>query len=323
MNSGKPLGTNNDERKIGIMKDYMKKVLITICAVSVSAMLAAASVYAAADGVRPQPGTEADSAYTTSAGDPAVTDTTDGADTNAAGTAGTTVTNTTANNVTSGAAASSTNKKYQSRLGGFLWFLLSVIVNFVISCWVGNRFYKLAKRSAQGSSEIRALRKDIEEKFASTIKDISEPAVEVINQNESYARTDEGIAMPERRGHIELNDEEREMMRRWDSRRASARAAGDAEEPEEDEYYDEPEERTERRSLRSYQPTRRSSGIDFEDDEESDAYYDDEDDEYEERYSTKKRPSRMTERKASVKKAAKRSSGKAKKFLDNVFPFDE
>ncbi|MGN1115151.1 MAG: hypothetical protein ACI4TH_01115, partial [Candidatus Ornithomonoglobus sp.] len=216
------------------------------------------------------------------------------------------------------------NKKYQSRLGGFLWFLLSVIVNFVISCWVGNRFYKLAKRNAQGSSEIRALRKDIEEKFASTLKDISEPAIEVINQNESYARTDEGIAMPERRGHIELNEEEREMMRRWDTRRASARAAEEPEEPEEDEYYEEePAERTERRLPRSYQPTRRSSGIDFEDDEEIDAYDDEEEDEYEERSSAKNRPSRMTERRASVKKAAKKSSSRAKKFLDNVFPFDE
>ncbi|MGN1116604.1 MAG: hypothetical protein ACI4TH_08550, partial [Candidatus Ornithomonoglobus sp.] len=100
----------------------MKKVLVTICAVSVSAMLAAASVYAVADGARPQPGTESDSAYTTSVGDQAVTDT--AADTAAAGTAA--VTNTAANNVTANAAANNSNKKYQSRLGGFLWFLLSV-----------------------------------------------------------------------------------------------------------------------------------------------------------------------------------------------------
>ncbi|MGM9937873.1 MAG: hypothetical protein ACI38A_11055 [Candidatus Ornithomonoglobus sp.] len=302
----------------------MKKILVTICAVSVSAMLAAASVYASADSVRPQPGTETDSAYTTSAGDQAVTDT--AADTAAAGTAGAAVTNTntTANNVTANTAANNTNKKYQSRLGGFLWFLLSVIVNFVISCWVGNRFYKLAKRSAQGSSEIRALRKDIEEKFASTLKDISEPAVEVINQNESYARTDEGIAMPERRGHIELNEEEREMMRKWDARRASARASEEIDEPEDDDYYeDEPAERAERRLPRSYQPTRRSSGIDFEDDEEIDAYDDDEEYEYEERRSVKSRPSRTSERRASVKRTAKKTSSKAKKFLDNVFPFDE
>lgn len=301
------------------MKDYMKKLSVTVCAVSVSAMLAAASVYASADGIRPQPGTEEGSAYTTSAGDQAVTDP-NIANTDTA--AGSVTANTAANNVTSTAAANNTNKKYQSRLGGFLWFLLSVIVNFVLSCWVGNRFYKLAKRNAQGSSEIRALRKDIEEKFASTLKDISEPAIEVINQNESYARTDEGIAMPERRGHIELNEEERKMMRKWDARRASERAS---EEPEEDdEYYEEEaEERPEKRLPRSYQPTRRSSGIDFEDDGEIEEYDDEEEDEYEERRSAKSRPSRMTEHRTSVKKAAKKSSGKAKRFLDNVFPFDE
>ena len=311
---------NNKERNIKTMKNYMKKVLITICAVSVSAMLSAASVYASADSIRPQPGTDTQSSYTTSAGDPAVTNT--AADTASAGTTANAVNNTSANNVASNTAAANTNKKYQSRLGGFLWFLLSVIVNFVVSCWVGNRFYKLAKRSAQGSSEIRALRKDIEEKFASTLKDISEPAIEVLNQNESYARTDEGIAMPERRTHIELNDEEREMMRKWDARRASARAAEDQDEPDEDEYYeDEPSERTERRLPRSYQPTRRSSGIEFEDDDEIDSYDDDDAYEYEERQ--RRRPSRMAERRETANRPVRRSSGKARKFLDNVFPFDE
>lgn len=300
------------------MKNHIKRVTLAICAAIVSAMIVSAPAFAAADGARQQPGTGENSAYTTSAGDPAVVD--QPADANSVTSSTGTVTT---NSVTAGATTASqgnTGKKYQSRLGGFLWFLLSVVVNFIISCWVGNRFYRLAKRNAQGSSEIRALRKDIEEKFSSTLRDISEPAVEVINQNESYARTDEGLSMPEKRGHIELNEEEREMMRKWDARRAASKSAAEPEDDDDEDYEDEPRRHP---AGRSYQPTRRSSGIDFEDDEddEDDVYEDDvyEDEDYEDRARTKERPAGMNVRRT----AAKKTAGKAKKFLNNVFPFDE
>ena len=40
----------------------------------------------------------------------------------------------------------------------FLWFLAAVIINAIVSFWVGNRFYKLAKKDTHVTAEIRALR---------------------------------------------------------------------------------------------------------------------------------------------------------------------
>lgn len=310
------------------MKDSIKKIATAICAVSISSMLVAGAVLA--ETPRPQPDSSSSTTttdnITTSAGENGET----GGVTTQAPAVNNVVTNNTATNaVTQASNENVSNKKYLSKLGGFLWFLLSVIVNFIISCWVGNRFYKLARRSAQGSGEIRALRKDIEEKFASTLKDISEPATEVINQNENYSRTDEGLSMPERKQKIEINDEEREIFRRWDSQRAagtrSARTRDEREEEDYEDEYDDYEERSSRPAKRSYQPTRRSSGIEFEDEDED--YEDEEYDDYEERYSSRQRPARMNERRTkSAKKnsgSINKAKGKAKDFLSNVFPFDE
>lgn len=296
------------------MKNFFKKFLVTICAVSVSATIITASVMAT-EGVRPMPGSDSTVSSTTDS-----VDTSSGqqADTSAA-TNVSPITNTGVNTVTQNTTTNttSTNKKYQTRFGGFLWFLLSVVVNLILSYMIGNRFYQLARRSAQGSSEIRALRKDIEEKFGNTLRDISEPAIEVMNQNENYSRTDEGITMPERRSHVEINDEEREIMRRWDSKRSKTVDFEDDEYDEDDEYYED-ERPVARAPKRAYQPSRRSSGIDFEDDE----YGEDEfEDEYEERRLQKSRPSRMmSERERASKPSAK---NRARKFLSNVFPSDE
>lgn len=308
------------------MKNYMKKLLAGLCTASVAAMIMTTAAFGA-EGIRPEPGTADSQAYTTSTGDQAVTGT-EGAEgqtitTNpATGTTSTSniVTNNgAANNVTSNTSEAATNKKYQTKLGGFLWFLLSVIVNFILSCWVGSRFYQMAVRNTQGSREIRALRKDIEEKFAGTLKGISEPAMEIINQNENYARSDEGIEMPDKRSHIELSEEELEMMKKWDSKRASAKK--NAAEGDEDENDD-----TRRVIDRgSYRPTRRSSGIEFEDEdaENYEDYEDYDEDGYNERLSQRKRPSKMVSTGAAAKRTAEKATGKAKKFLNNVFPFNE
>ena len=289
------------------MKNFFRKLVSTICAVSVSALLLTASVTAlAAEAPRSldEAGTAVTDIVNTSTG------------TSSGTSAGTTNTGTaaSANNVTQSAGKTSSSKG--SGWSGFFWFILSVIVNFIISCWVGNRFYRMARRSAQGSAEIRALRKDIEEKFAGTITDISEPATEVINRNENYARNDDGIDMPERKSHVELNSDELEMMRRWDARRSAAKPARAAE--PEDDFEDEENTRvSSRRPVRSsYQPTRRSSGIEFEDE---DGYDEDEDP------RGARRPSRMPERKerSAASGAISNAKNKAKDFLSNVFPFDE
>ena len=303
------------------MKSITKRILITICAVSASAVLCTASVFAS-ETPRPIPGngsttTTTATDLTTSSGSQADTSATTAPESPQTAV---TTSDTVTNNVTQTATTSTSNtsnKKYLSKLGGFLWFLLSVVVNFILSCWVGNKFYQLARRNAQGSSEIRALRKDIEEKFASTLTDIAEPATEVLNSNENYARDEEGLSMPERRNHVEMNDEEREIVRRWDSKRAMSKFDEDEEYyDDEDEEYEEENRRDYRTSQRSYQPTRRRSGIEFEDDEE-------EDDEYAEQSYQKSRPARMSS-KSSAAKSKKSSVGKkAKDFLSNVFPFDE
>ena len=308
------------------MKDSVKKITVAICAAAMSLMIAAGSAMAST--ARPQPdgsGETTTATMSTSSGQTGETDV------NSANTQQNQVSSVV--DTTQTAASANTERSYQTKLGGFLWFLLSVVVNFVISCWIGNRFYRLARKSNQSSAEIRALRKDIEEKFGSTLKDISEPALEVMNQNENYARSDEGLTMPDRQRKIEINDEEREIFRKWDAQRANSRAGArntrpaEREEDFESDYddYENEEERPARQSTRrnSYQPTRRSSGIRFDDDDEGYDEYDDED--YDDRRSySGSRPSQMSERREkSTSNKVNKAKGRAKDFLSNVFPFDE
>lgn len=277
------------------MKNIFKRLTIAICAISTAAMLVAAPVLATSEGFRSGPDDTAavtDTANTVTNDAAAVEQQNDTVNVNTI-----TTTDTSANSVTAQAANTRANKKYLSKLGGFLWFLLSVLVNLVISYWISSRFYRMAKKNAQGSNEIRALRKDIEEKFASTLKNIDEPAVDVINRNENYARDDEGLAMPDRRGHVELDEDELEMVRRWDSRRSGTSREEAQDGGTEDRAA----------SKRSYQPTRKSSGIEFDEDENSE--------EYEETHTPRRK-----------KKAAGKLAGaknKTKDFLSNVFPFDD
>lgn len=262
------------------MKSFMKKIIVTICAVS--ATLAISTSAMATEGFRTGPDNTA-----------AVTDTTNAATTAAPETAA--VNSTAPVSVTTQAGSQNvSSSKYLTKWGGFFWFLLSVIVNFILSCWVGNRFYRLARRSAQSSSEIRALRKDIEEKFASTLKDINEPVVEVVNRNESFARSDEGVEMPERRATVEINDDEREILGRWDMKRTAARPV------EVDE-----EEIVADSARRSYAPTREMSGIEFEESDEE------------------AKPEKASSQLRSKMDAAVKAGNKAKDFLSNIFPFDE
>lgn len=219
------------------MKNVFKKLIMTMCIASVTMTVAATSVFAT---MTPRSGPNDTSS--------SVTDTVKDN-----GTKGTQATSAKGGvdeptNVTTQAASQNvTAKKYLTKWGGFFWFLLSIIVNFILSCWISNRFYRLAKRNTQGSAEIRALRKDIEEKFASTLTNINEPITEVVNRNENYARTDEGMEMPNRKPTVEINDEEREMLGKWDMKRAAHKA--------------EEKENT-------YEMRRPSSVIRFEDDED-------------------------------------------------------
>ncbi len=256
------------------MKSIMRKFIITLCAVTTIVTMSVATVFAT-DEFRSGPGA-----------DTSVTDTvtaSSSADTTTSTTGG-------ASEPTSVTTqATGTSSKYLSKWGGFFWFLASVAVNFLVACWVGNRFYRLARRSAQSSAEIRALRKDIEEKFASTLKDINEPVTEVVNTNENYARNDEGMEMPENRPTVDINDEEREILGRWDTRRAAMNEIKTEEE---------------RASRRAYAPTRAMSGIEFEDEEDEAS-------------------SPIRSKIGTITKAGAKAGNKAKDFLSNIFPFED
>lgn len=262
------------------MKSFVKKIIVTMCAVS--ATLTISTAVFATEGFRTGPDNSA-----------AVTDTASAA--TASATPETAAKSTAPVSVTTQASSQNvSSSKYLTKWGGFFWFILSVIVNFILSCWVGNKFYRLARRSAQSSSEIRALRKDIEEKFASTLKDINEPVVEVVNRNENYARNEEGVEMPERRAVVEISDDEREILGRWDMKRTAARS----EENAEDEFMADS-------ARRSYAPTREMSGIEFEDSENN------------------ARTDKNSNQLRSKMDAALKAGNKAKDFLSNIFPFDE
>lgn len=70
----------------------------------------------------------------------------------------------------------------------FLLLILVIIVNTVISFVIGNRFYKMAKKDSHIQAEIRALRRDIDEKLIKNVKEVKESASTVENSNPSYAK---------------------------------------------------------------------------------------------------------------------------------------
>lgn len=269
------------------MKDFAKKLMSGICVASIILTVACTSVFAT-EGFRSGPGEQS-----------SVTDTVEDKESENESTDVSTKSSE-PQSVTSAANTQNVSpKKYLTKWGGFFWFLLSVIVNFILSCWIGSRFYRLARRSAQSSSEIRALRKDIEERFASTLKDIDEPVTEVINRNESYARTDEGMSMPDRRPTVEINDEEREILGRWDMKRTAVREdVRETENGNEDTV----------RESRSYSPRRTMSGIEFDGDDEDE---------------TKETPRRENSQIKNKVESIAKAGNKAKDFLSNIFPFDD
>lgn len=166
-----------------------------------------------------------------------------------------------------------------------LWLLISVIINTAISFWVGNRFYRLSKKDTHITSEIRALRRDIEEKFPQSVGGFAEQATDIENTNEDYSINGEGITMPRRQRSAQpTKEQEDELLKKWESRQsnrtqASNRAASGFE----------PNRR------KKYQPTREEINPDFED------YEDEEED---------------TESKSGIK-------SKAKEILNDIFPFKE
>lgn len=92
----------------------------------------------------------------------------------------------------------------------FLMFVLAIIVNAAVSFVISNRFYKMSKKDSHLQAEIRALRRDISEKFTGSVKEIKEKAATVTNNNKNYSR-DGGITYKDE----EPSEEIAEIAKRW------------------------------------------------------------------------------------------------------------
>lgn len=155
--------------------------------------------------------------------------------------------------VTEAPATTVANKSYTTKGGAFLWFLLSVIVNTVISFAIANRFYKLTRRSNQVQSELRALRRDIEDKFADSVGGFVESNVDITNTNDDYSMDEDGIKMTPS-STVNVDDEPGDVYKQWEEQFGARYAARKAQ-TEEIEI----EEADEERPIRKYQPTRKSA----------------------------------------------------------------
>ena len=97
------------------------------------------------------------------------------------------------NNVQTQTVKMEENTSHLTKGGAAFWFIFTIVLNTAVSFWIGNRFYRLAKKENHVSGEIRALRKDIEEKFVKSVGGFSETEVDITNLNESLAMNEEGI----------------------------------------------------------------------------------------------------------------------------------
>ncbi|MCD8391481.1 MAG: hypothetical protein LUD03_06545 [Firmicutes bacterium] len=98
--------------------------------------------------------------------------------------------------------------------GVILVAVLVVIINTVISFVVANRFYKLTKKDSHIQSEIRALRRDIDDKFSGNIKQIKEKEIRVKNSNPDYSGGDK-IKVPKASQKQTDDKEIAEFAKRW------------------------------------------------------------------------------------------------------------
>ena len=91
----------------------------------------------------------------------------------------------------------------------FLMFALGIVINAAISFVIANRFYGMSKKDSHLQAEIRALRRDIDEKFIGSVKEIKETAATVTNSNKDYSKG--GITYKDEAPAEELS----EIAKRW------------------------------------------------------------------------------------------------------------
>ena len=164
------------------------------------------------------------------------------------------------------------NKKYTTRGGAFGWFLLSVIVNAALSFAIGNRFYKMSKKDTRSVSEIRALRRDVEEKFEASVGNIAEQDIDITNSNPDYSSDADGI-----KAHTQTPEESEtaeEIFKKWEkqlsAQRAERRAAiRESVKPKSTEEVVNEEDEHQEHDVKAYKP-RRDMSFEEEDTEDFD-----------------------------------------------------
>ncbi|MBQ7574042.1 MAG: hypothetical protein IJT23_07250 [Clostridia bacterium] len=92
----------------------------------------------------------------------------------------------------------------------FLIIFIVILINAVISFAISHRFYKLSRKDSHLQNEIRALRRDIDEKFTGNIKAVKEPSLTVVNENKNYSK-DGGFVHKEE----PVTDDIEEIAKKW------------------------------------------------------------------------------------------------------------
>lgn len=292
------------------MKNSVKKIFLALCAASVLLMSATAFAtpttepsaprsVSASSGTVSSGETEPASDDTTSPSDDGSTDGVVQGDTRPVPTAISTGQAQQPSVVQNTEAQRAAEKTYASKGMMFLWFFFAVIINAIISFVIGNRFYKLAKKDNHVSSEIRALRRDLEEKFVSNVGGFNEMETDVANTNDNYSMNG-SIKMPERKS-ADFASESEDVFKRWESQMSQKRRKPAAPEPVEQEFFDDDEEEV-KRPKKKFQPSRRKPAPVEEYDDEIEEEYDD-----------------IPESESKVDSV----KSKAKNLLGDIFPFKE
>ena len=110
-----------------------------------------------------------------------------------------------------------TNNKYLTKGGAAIWFVLILLANGAFSFWVGNRFYRLSKKDNHIGAEIRALRRDIDDKFVKSVDGFAEQEIDIENLNEALG-IDINVSSSSKKSTVkELSPEEEERFKRWEA----------------------------------------------------------------------------------------------------------
>jgi len=137
------------------------------------------------------------------------------------------------------------NKKYAGKGFVMLWVFLLIIINAVVSFLIANRFYKLSRRENHVASEVRALRRDLEDKFIKSVEGFSEMETNVTNSNENYSA--DGSIEEVTPAQTSFSKDSEDIFKQWESK-MTRRAAKTVEAPAADE--EEP------KRVKKYQPMR-------------------------------------------------------------------